>query len=142
MRLSLPFIPWWDSWGGVRVFISIVNPFWAFFPCLIDLRCVILIIAGLVSHVKCRYAAIIIIICVSRRRYMIQGQECPVTQSSQAFWLFEQGSCLGNRLGVPAPYASSRASIVWARTCRMTSSMYRRFLSAFRPRRRKRLCSI
>jgi hypothetical protein len=91
------------------VFIGIVNPFWAFFPHLIDLRCGILIIAGLMSHV--RYAAIIIIICVSRRRHMIQGRECPVTQSSQASWLFEQGSCLGNQLGVPAPYASSRASM-------------------------------
>ena len=123
--------------------IGIVDPFWAlFFPRLINWRCGIIIIAGLVGHVKHRYAAIIIIICVSRRRRMIRVRECPVTQSSQASWPFEQGSRLGNCWGILAPYASSRALVVWARTCRMTSSTYRRLLSAFRSCRWNRLCSI
>ena len=61
---------------------------------------------------------------------MIRGRECPVTQSSQALWLFEQGSRSGSWWGIPAPYALSRASVVLAQTCRMTSSTYPQLLSA------------
>ena len=82
------------------------------------------------GHVKHRYSAIIIIICISCRRRMIRGRECPVTQSSQALWLFEQGSRSGSWWGIPAPYALSRASVVLAQTCRMTSSTYPQLLSA------------
>ena len=113
-----------------------------FFPHLIKRRCIILIIAGLVGHVKRRYSAIIIIICISRQRCMIRGRECPVTQSSQASWPFEQGSRSGSWWGIPALYALSRVLVVLARTCHMTSSTYRQLLSAFRPCRRNCLCSI
>jgi len=138
LELSNPFL---SSAISLPLSDSSTNP--CSLPSISAFFSVVIIISVIIITSVSLGGRLICIIYDSRRRRMIQSRECPVTQSSQASWPFEYGSCLGNWLGMPASCASSRASVVWARACCMILLTYRRLLSAFRPHwRSPRLHSI